>query len=183
MYIQIVWENQKVGDSGEDCLVSVDCTDFRIQEPTIFWKGWYSHKFKGPGLRYEVAVSLKTGYIVWVNGPFACGVWPDIKIFRSSLKTFLDPFERVEADDGYLGEEPVTCKCPGGLISRRSDAEARELRQRIRSRHETINARLKNFGVLKQLFRHPTMNHGIYFRAVVVLTQLLLENGEPRFDF
>jgi hypothetical protein len=35
--------------------VTVDGTDFRINEP--------SHKFKGPGLRYEVAISIKGGIL------------------------------------------------------------------------------------------------------------------------
>jgi len=115
-----------------------------------------------------------------VNGPFACGMWPDITIFRASLKTFLDPYERVEADDGYSGEDPVTCKTPGGLSSR-CDKEAAKLRLRIRARHETVNARIKTFGALKQRFRHPTENHGMFVRAVIVLTQLMIENGEPLF--
>jgi len=167
-------------DTGDDCLVSVDCTDFEIEEPMVFWKGWYSHKFHGPGLRYEIAVSLKRGDIVWVSGPHACGMWPDLKIFRSSLKTFLDPYERVEADNGYLGEDPVTCKTPGGLTSK-SDKKAAKFRDRIRARHETVNARIKTFGVLKNRFRHQTENHGAFFRAVIVLTQLMIENGEPLF--
>ena len=32
--------------------------------------------------------------------------------FLSSLATFLEPFEQVEADDGYLGEAPLRVKCP-----------------------------------------------------------------------
>jgi len=152
-----------------------------IQEPSPFWKGWYSQKFRGPGLRYEVAVSLKRGEIVWVNGPYECGVWPDIKIFRDSLITFLDPFERVEADDGYIGEQPRKCKTPGGFASR-SDNAAGELRNRIRSRHETANSRLKNFGALKQVYRHSLLDHGAVFRSVAILCQISFECGEPLFS-
>ena len=65
--------------------MSVDGTDFRIQNPTQFWKGWYSFKFKGPGVRYEVALSIQSADIVWVNGPFPAGAWPDINIFRGWL--------------------------------------------------------------------------------------------------
>ena len=151
-----------------------------IEEPSPFWKGWYSQKFRGPGLRYEVAVSLKQGDIVWINGPYEC-VWPDIKIFRDSLISFLDPFERVEADDGYVGEQPAKCKTPGGFASH-SDNVAGELRNRIRSRHETVNARLNYFGALKQLYRHSLLDHGAVFRAVAILCQLSFENGEPLFS-
>ena len=51
--------------------------------------------------------------IVWINGPYAAGKYPDIEIFRIGLAHFLDKFERVEADDGYIGEAPQKVKCPG----------------------------------------------------------------------
>lgn len=169
-----------MSDDGSDCLVSVDCTDFPIREPTFFSTQWFSHKFNGPGLRYEVALCIKTGFIVWVNGPFECGLWSDIKIFRNSLKTFLDHGERVEADDGYIGDEPEFCKTPGGFSSR-SDKQ-NQFRMRLRSRHETVNARLKNFGILQQTYRHDVIAHASVFRACAVLVQLSIESGEPLFQ-
>jgi hypothetical protein len=42
--------------------VTVDGTDFRKNEPTDFSTKWFSHEFKGPGLRYEFAISMKGGY-------------------------------------------------------------------------------------------------------------------------
>jgi len=57
-------------------------------------------------LRYELAVDIKTGYLVWINGPFPAGAFPDVSIFRSCLAHELDEDERVEADDGYIGEAP-----------------------------------------------------------------------------
>ena len=63
-------------------------------------------------VRYEVCICILTGDIVWINGPYQCGTWPDISIFRDSLKSFLAPNERVEADDGYIGEAPENVKCP-----------------------------------------------------------------------
>ena len=57
-FYKIVWENRKNGDIGNDCLVSVDGVDFEIEEPYPYereWsRRWFSPKFKGPGLRYEV---------------------------------------------------------------------------------------------------------------------------------
>jgi len=166
-------------DKGDDCLVSVDCTDVEIEEPKMFWKGWYSHKHNGPGLRYEVAVSLKRGHLVWLNGPYPCGQWSDVKIFRHCLKSFLDPNERVEADDGYIGEEPVTCKTPGGFYSRSEGVST--VRRRLRSRHETANARLKSFGILSQTYRHEIEDHYFVFRSIAVLIKLAIESGEPLF--
>ena len=90
-------------------MLSVDGTDVRIPERG---RDWYSHKFKKSGLRYEVAVSIKSGDICWISGPHQPGLWNDVEIFRSSLVTFLDPGEHVEADDGYIGEAPLRVKCP-----------------------------------------------------------------------
>jgi hypothetical protein len=34
----------------------------------IMGKKWYSHKFKHSELHYEVALSIKTGWISWISG-------------------------------------------------------------------------------------------------------------------
>ena len=75
-------------------------------------KTWYSHKFKYSAVRYEVGLSILKGDIVWINGPFPAGLYPDINIFRENLKGALDEDERVVADDGYIGEAPGYVKCP-----------------------------------------------------------------------
>lgn len=53
-----------------NCFISVDGTDCPVFEPWPFSKQMYSHKMNGPGIKYELAVCLKTAMIVWVNGPF-----------------------------------------------------------------------------------------------------------------
>ena len=55
------------------------------------------------------------------------------------------------------------------------------MQARVRSRHETFNGRLKNWGILSQVFRHDIFLRGPVFRACAVLTQLMVENGEPLF--
>ena len=84
---QIKWENRKTNDVGNDCLVGIDCVDFRFQQIKIpnpkkpgkmmVNKALYSHKFNGPGLRYQVGLCLRTDDICNIEGPFACGDWPD----------------------------------------------------------------------------------------------------------
>ena len=65
---KIVWENRKLRDMGNDCFVSVDGVDFEITEPypyeRVWSKRWFTPKFKGPGVRYEVAICILTGEIV-----------------------------------------------------------------------------------------------------------------------
>lgn len=157
-------------------MMTVDGTDFRIEQPSPFSKRWYSHKFKAPGLRYEVAVSILGGDIVWTNGPFPCGAWPDISIFRSGLMEKLLPMEMVEADRGYRGQ-PDKVRTPDDY---RSSAE-RDLKKLARARHETVNRRFKQFNVLKLHYRHNLQSHQQVFRAAVVLTQLSIKNGEVLF--
>jgi len=45
-----------------------------------------------------------------------------------------------------------------------------------------LNGRLKNWGILSQVFRHHIMTHGDVFRACAGVTQLTIENGEPLFE-
>ena len=96
-------DNRFKDDSGEDCTLSVDGVDFICQEPHPYVKRiskiWYSKKSNGPGLRYELGVGIKTGDFVWVQGPFPCGQYNDLTIFKSGLANYLDKNERVEADE------------------------------------------------------------------------------------
>jgi hypothetical protein len=45
-------------------------TDFRILEPTEFDQKWFSHKFRGSGVRYEIGLCIATGNIVWAHGEY-----------------------------------------------------------------------------------------------------------------
>ena len=166
--------------------MSVDCLDFEIQEPHPFqlpWsKRWYSHKFKGPGLRYEVALSIIAGDIVWTNGPFPCGMKDDWQIFRDGLRNFLENDERVEADDGYGAGDPEFVKTPAGI---NHPIAKKAFRNCVRARQESVNQRFRQWGALglgHQVYRHDIMNHQTVFQAVVVITQVAIENGEPLFD-
>ena len=57
-----------------------------------------------------------------------------------------------------------------------------EARYRARSRHETVNKRVKQFKILRDTFRSDIEKHSYVFRAVLVLTQLSLKRGEPLFE-
>lgn len=159
--------------------MSVDGTDFQIPE---HGPAFSSHKFKmKSGLRYEVGLSIQTGSIVWINGPFPCGRNPDISIFRASLLSHLEEGERVEADDGYIGEAPRHVKCPKSFAN---PPEMEGMQQRVRNRQETVNKRFKNWGILKQVYRNKEKIalHGEVFRAIAVITQISIKLGEKLFD-
>ena len=106
-------------------MVTVDGTDFSIYEPKPWNKKWFSVKHNGAGLRYEVAICIQTGWIVWTNGPFPCGACHDITIFRSGLKPLLLLWEQVEADDGYVGDLKIRTKQEVGVSVRQYIAKSR----------------------------------------------------------
>ena len=142
----------------------------------------FSHKFNGPGLKYEVGICLQTGHIVWINGPFEGGM-SDSKIFREEgLSTLLYDQEAVEVDRGYGGDSRL--KTPQVNWNRKE----RQMKSNARSQHEIVNGRLKIFNVLTTHFRHMKPNkegmmakHQMCFHAVAVITQLKFLLGERIF--
>ena len=172
----IILDRRFKDQNGSHCLLSVDGSDFRINEPRPFSRLWYSHKFKHAALRYEVAVCIQTGEVVWTKGPFAAGAWPDIEIFRGWLKHYLLPGERVEADYGYAGDEKVDA--PEDFTTNMGQYEDKFV---VRARHETVNARFKQFNALRETFRHSRHKHAHVFNSVAVITQLAIISGEPLF--
>ena len=116
--------------------------------------------------------------LVWIQGPYPAGAWPDIKIFTSFLALFLKPGEPVEADDGYRGHADKV-KCPKNDVN---PVENLKMQGSVRARHKTLNGRLKNWGILSQVFGHNIRRHGDVFRAFAVITQLTIGNGEPIFE-
>ncbi len=160
--------------------MTVNGTDFRVPQKGTATKGnaFASHKYaEKSALRYKLGVSILGGDLVWVQGPYPAGKFTDIKIFNKVLCHFLDPREQVEANEGYVGH-PDKIKCPQNVGK---TAEKWEMQGRVRVRHETLNRRLKKWGIPSQVFCLNIMQHGNVFRVCVVVTQLPIENGEPLF--
>ena len=165
-------------DRGKTCKINVDGTDFRIQNNAENSRKYYSHKFNGPALRYELASCIQTGDIVWFHGPFCPGEMNDLQIFRAGLKDkLLLTGEKAEGDAGYRGE-PLVIRHPNNFISQ-SDFRAKS---RSRIRHETINRRIKQFNCLSNTYRHDLKKHHLVFKAVIVITQTAFECGERPFQ-
>jgi len=133
---------------------------------------WWSHKFNGPGLRYEIGICIQTGWIVWVNGPYSAGQWPDLRIGRGSLNQLLEAGERHIADGGYGDRHG-----PANTPTRRHEYVDR-MKAHARARHETVNGRFKSWGILKQQYRHPLVKHGRVMHSIAIITQIVIANGE-----
>jgi hypothetical protein len=154
--------------------VTVDGTDFRIYEPTPWSSKWWSHKFGCAGLRYEIAVCIQTGWIVFTNGPFQCGPCLDLKIFKSQLEGMLLDWEMVEADEGYRGHNKIRRRYEEGVSVVQFVAKGR-----ARARHENVNGLFKEFAVLRERFHHNIDKHGRVFRAIAVIVQISLKYETP----
>ena len=158
-------------DNGSPAKTSVDGTDFRTVEHTPFDSGRYTHKFHGPGLRYEIALALATGWIVWINGPFRCGNWPDLRIARSALHDMIPRGEFYLADCGYRARDtPVVTKND-------IPANERDRMNKLMARHETVNTRFKDWGILLNRFDFAEEKHAVVFYAIAVITQIEIASG------
>ncbi|OQR90516.1 hypothetical protein THRCLA_09312 [Thraustotheca clavata] len=118
------------------------------------------HKFKGPGLRYEVGLCIRT---VWCQG----GV-PAAYVYA------VEPGEVTLADKGYRDKNYFVFPS-----DERHDARRQK---EIMARHETCNRRLKQFKILSSTFRHDLHLHPICFHAVANCTQLMIELGHELFS-
>jgi hypothetical protein len=128
-------------------------------------------------LRYKIGLSILGGDLVWIQGPYPAGAFNNVKIFNKVLRHFLEPGERVEADNGYVSAADKV-KCPDNPCN----PVANEGKQfRVRSCHETINGCFKTWVILSQVYRHDITHHGEVFRAVAIITQLAIKNGSPLF--
>ena len=120
-----------------------------------------------------MAVCIRTGHVVWTHGPFSCGSFPDLTIYRIAMKGSLAPGEMAVTDEGY--RDP-TC-----LLGSDFDGENRKRLATIRARQETVNRRFKQFFVLYR-FRHRIALHSVCIHAVANLTQIMIEHGSPLFQ-
>jgi hypothetical protein len=127
-------------------------------------------------LRYEIGLCIQTGWVVWTNGPFPCGRFPDLKIAREGLVQELEEGEKYVADGGYRDRNGPSITPTGfNTITERKG-------RLFRARHETVNSRLKIFYLFSATFRHGVIKHGLCFRAAINMVQIAIENGEPLFD-
>ena len=161
------------------CLITVDGTDFKINEPSPFNPDYYSHKINHAGLRYEVGVCIMTGWIVWINGPFPCGAWPDIRIARDALHYELLAMEQYIVDGGYCkpSDPNPFARTPDGTNTFEQMQYALG-----RSRHENINGWFKKWNCMRDEWRHERNKHSFAFRAVAIITQLRIQQGELIFN-
>ncbi len=173
----------------------VDCMHVRTHEFRCSPSSkWYSHKFNGPGVSFEVVTDPVEGKIRWINGPEPASIH-DLTFLRggkkgqtkkwkkSSLYFHLPKFARLIGDSAYEGQLDK--------VSTTKDAHkpaTKKLFARMKSMQETCFKRFKDFKVLNGSFRHGKNTEDKLakikssFEAVAVLLQYDFENGARLFE-
>lgn len=183
---KIVWKARLDDPNAEFFPLSVDGVDFKTHERKHqiynIDKKAGSKKFGGAcAAKYEIACSIWESDVVHVAGPFIGGVH-DLSMFREGgLKEKLAPGKKVVVDRGYRSKDPeeIQCLAVPDLIDSK---ELHKFKSRARQRQESLNGRLKNYGILKHTYRHDYYSHKFVLEAVLVTVQYAMENGSPLFD-
>ena len=146
-----------LGDSKINSIfgLTVDGAHFRTHEQSKNPSAKvYSHKFNEPGVGYEIAVAIYEDRVVWINGPFDPSTH-DLIIFWSKYGLEANMSDRMRGigDSAYKVGDAMTVHQEG------HSKEMANFINRVRARHENVNARMKNFKILFKCFRSNRVKH------------------------
>lgn len=168
----IVFGNRRIGwdPTITNTATVTDATTFGCLDVFPFDKKMWDKKRSKPGLKYEVAHGIFSGYIMHWNG-WHKGSVSDVAIFRDGLMKKLDANEGVEADAGCSGEDCL--KNPEVAKSRR----VKQQKGVARARQECIFCKMKKFQSMRGIWIHSYDKHKLAVGAILVSLQLGLELG------
>jgi DDE superfamily endonuclease len=179
---QIKWifdGNHPVGDDEAILFATIDGTHCKIFEPRKDpGSKWYSHKFNGPGLTYELVIHVHTQKLLWVNGPYEAGM-SDLQVARQpdGILAKIPDGRKIIADKAYRGESNKFA-----TPNEHDTINTAKFKGRARARHETYNKRIKDYQIIRQQFRNNLIKHKTAFEAVCILVQYDIEHGNPLFE-
>jgi hypothetical protein len=110
-------------------------------------------------------------WVVWKNGPFPCGSFPDIKIARRDLVPSLLPGEKYVADRGDR-DGRVYADTPTGYNN-----PSKRMKSIVRARDETFNSRLKKSKVLSTTYSSERDTRYLVFHAIANILQVEIVLG------
>ena len=147
----------------------IDTTECPVYRPTLYEWEYFSVKHQMHSLKYELAISMTSNQIVWLNGPYKGGTH-DLEVAREKLLKQLRPGEKVMGDKGYVGEARILApfKPPRNDEEKLFNVNHYKVRQSV----ERMNRRLKIFGCLTSVWCHELELHKIAFYVVTNVTQV-----------
>lgn len=140
-------------ESQEGSPNSLECWLYWLQDPAE------GTKFCIIQIQRKIGIELQGGCwyherrIKWLNGPFPCKHWADNSCFHDCHINYLDPSERLEADDGCAGESPFVCCITSEVLNHLLE-KATAQQKRVQGRNEMMNAWIKSFHILDSVYRH-----------------------------
>jgi hypothetical protein len=168
----------KYPDAWNTTLVcSVDGTHFRLNEPrhATLKKDptWYSHKHHCAGHNVQVVMAIweQQCYNITISKG---GTNDKGNVIKSGLLDRLPNGKRAIVDGGYPGDMNKL----SGYNQFDSD-ELKKFKARVKSRHETFNARLKIYDVLGDKYYHDKEKFPACMEAVAILVQFTIADTDP----
>ena len=183
--IKIVWDDRLDNQEWEMFAITVDGTDFKMNEPrdrpVPQDKRVCSKKMNHAAVKYEVGMSVFRPKCVWISKQYD-GATHDITMYRTSgLKEKLVEGKLVIADLGYRSSRPDE-KDVFSLPSNYDSKQLYNFKSRARLRHEGFNSMLKKYNILFDEFRHGKKKQEIACTAVAVLSQCKIDHGASLYD-
>ena len=126
----------------------VQFTFHEVKHPTLSKDpDYFAHKLNGPGLGYELALSIYESKLIWIRKNKKTSDI-DRETYRAKLKKKIPAGKKVVADRGYAHKELPEIAGPNS----NDPPELRTFKARARMRQEQFNGRLKRFNCLTDQF-------------------------------
>ena len=158
-------------------IVSVDGTHFQCNEATHATlrldPSWYSFKHHTAGYNVQIVLAIFKQQCVDITISRA-GVNDKGNLIKSGLLDKMPEGTRAVVDGGYPGD---TDKLSG--YNQFDSDELKKFKERVKSRQETWNARMKIFHLMQHRFEHPKEKFPDCCTAVCVLIQYSIEDTNP----
>jgi len=183
----IVWPQETFSDpNGPRFIITVDCRDHKCWEKKHHRynldPGYASKKHgKHAALKYELALSVYTDQIVWMNGPFKA-TRHDLTIFREDglkekvLALGQNPRKFVICDLGYRSSEKDEMLL--AVPSSRDRPKLKKFKSLARCRQEDMNGRMAKFKILSDEFTYSVEKFAGCYEAIAVLLQYSINVGD-----
>jgi hypothetical protein len=175
-------------DDGLVFFMTVDGTHCPIREPRPFSTIWSSHKLGGgPGLNYEIGLSIYKAKLIWIHGPTPPGLHNDLDVAKEKLIPAMRQFNEIrpQVNRRILGDGIYAAKAVADIFSVKNEFDPREIEEfkdRAMARHEFFNNHLKKWSILSTMFRHDRkgdflLYHRQCFHCVAAICCYQFDNG------
>jgi hypothetical protein len=137
----------------------------------------HSIKFDAAGVRYLITSSIYTPTICWISRCYQPGPNTDLVIARKpgEIGSILNHYGEKSFADAIF-------KDPNFIIPDGTHRPEQRLLRMAQARHEHMNRRMKEFGILSKEFRNEYELHEYVVHAVANIVQLSLWYARPPMD-